>query len=141
MWKNPKKSEKAHNRLGQEGRLLRTRYPDDWKYYDFGKAVFRPKHMAPDELEEGVTQVYLHTTGMSTSLRRGLNTLIETRSLPVSIIGYLWNRGYGSLWVRKYQAVRNASPSRAKLSYLSHPATDRCGGEAELIQGSQERPR
>lgn len=115
---------RLYERLRQEGRLLRTSYPKDWKYYNFTEAVFRPKHMTAYELEEGVAQVYLHTTSRLTSLRRALNSFVQTKSLPVSVVGYLWNRGYGSTCIRKYQSVRNALPSRADLSYLFHPATD-----------------
>ena len=82
-------------------------------HYDFAEAVFTPRHMTPDELEEGVAQIYLHTTSRLASSRRALHSLAETGSLRVSVVGYLWNRGYGSLCVRKYRSTRNASPVRA----------------------------
>jgi radical SAM superfamily enzyme YgiQ (UPF0313 family) len=37
-----------------EGRLLHR----DWTLYDTGHAVFRPKHMSPEELEQGYAWVY-----------------------------------------------------------------------------------
>jgi len=37
-----------------EGRLLHR----DWSLYDTAHAVFRPKHMSPDELEEGYAWIY-----------------------------------------------------------------------------------
>lgn len=120
---------RLYGRLRQEGRLLRTNYPEDWKHYDFTEAVFSPKHMTPDELEEGVAQVYLHTTSRLTSLKRAVNSLVQTRSLPVCIVGYLWNRGYGSTCMRKYQSLRNALPSRTNLSCLFPPATDGESGD------------
>jgi radical SAM superfamily enzyme YgiQ (UPF0313 family) len=38
-----------YQRMEEEGRIL-TR---DWSKYDYGKAVFRPKRMEPEELQEG----------------------------------------------------------------------------------------
>lgn len=102
---------RLYERLRSEGRLLRSNYPDDWRHYDFGEAVFRPKHMSPDELEEGAYQVYRHTTSRITSLRRAFNSLIQTKSLPLTGIAYLLNRGLGSLATSKYQYVKNAVPS------------------------------
>ena len=99
-----------YSRLEQEGRLLRTNYPDDWIHYDMGEAVFRPKHMTPDELEEGVYQVYKHTTSRATSLKRAFNTFIQTRNLLVTAFAYSTNRGYNSIAKRKYQYVKNAAP-------------------------------
>ena len=104
---------RLYARLRSEGRLLRTSYPEDWRHYDFAEAVFTPRHMTPDELEEGVAQIYLHTTSRLASSRRAMHSFTETGSLRVSVVGYLWNRGYGSLCERKYQATRNTRPVRA----------------------------
>jgi radical SAM superfamily enzyme YgiQ (UPF0313 family) len=41
-------------RLEAEGRLLHR----DWSLYDTAHAVFRPKHMSPEELEEGYAWMY-----------------------------------------------------------------------------------
>jgi radical SAM superfamily enzyme YgiQ (UPF0313 family) len=40
--------------MESEGRLLHR----DWSLYDTAHAVFRPKHMTPDELEEGYAWIY-----------------------------------------------------------------------------------
>ena len=109
---------RLYDRLREEGRLLRTNYPDDWRHYDFAEAVFVPKHMGPEELEEGVAQVYLHTTSRFASLNRSLNSFIQTRNLHVPVIAYLWNRGHGSLCIRKYLASRNASPVKVRYTHL-----------------------
>ena len=101
---------RLYNRLKQEGRLLRTDYPEDWKYYDFLEAVFEPRHMSPDELKEGVTQVYKDTTSRATSLKMAFNSMIQTRSLYGTICAYLWNRGYGSVWMRKYEYMKRMNP-------------------------------
>lgn len=125
---------RLYNRLKQEGRLFYTNYPYDWKYYDFGEVVFKPKHMTPDELKEGVTQIYRHTTSRVTLLKKALDTLIQTRSLNLSrpVIGYLTNRAYGSLWIRKYEYVKNALPPEVNESYQYHPVADEESTKAEI---------
>lgn len=129
---------RLYKRLRQEGRLLRTNYPDDWKHYDFTEVVFRPKHMTPDELMEGLDQIYKHTTSRVTSLKRAFNSLIQTRNLHATVIAYLVNRGYGSLWMRKYKYVKNAVTSGVEDSHLSHPVNDGESCEAEFVEGNQE---
>ncbi len=101
-----------YDRLRAEGRLLRTNYPDDWRHYDFEEAVFNPRHMTPDELEEGVYQVYQSVTSRATSLRRAFNSLIQTRSLPLTAVAYSLNRGLGALVTQKYQYVKHVLPHK-----------------------------
>jgi len=99
---------RLYKRLAQEGRLFRTNYPDDWKYYDFTEAVFKPKHMSPDELKEGVAEIYKHTTLRATSLKRAFYSLLNTKNLYATIISYFFNRGYGSICMRKYEDWKKA---------------------------------
>ncbi len=101
---------RLYRRLYQEGRLLRTNYPDDWKYYDVTEVVFEPKHMTPDELREGVFEIYKHTTSRATSLKRAFDSWISTRNLYATVIAYLWNRGYGSICMRKYEKWKSMMP-------------------------------
>ena len=131
---------RLYKRLEQEGRLLLTNYPYDWKHYDMAEAVFRPKHMTPDELEEGVYQVYKHTTSRATSLKRAFNTFVQTENLPVTVIAYSTNRGYDSFVTKKYQYVKNARLSAVEHCTPSYPTTDGESGEAEFTEGSQELP-
>jgi len=110
---------RLYNRLKQEGRLLLTNYPDDWKYYDFAEVLFMPKHMTPDELKEGVTQMYKHTTSRVTSLKRAFNSVIQTKKLLAGAFTYIGNRGAGAVWMRRYEYTKNALPPEVKDSYLS----------------------
>lgn len=43
-----------YQQFEQEGRLLTK----DWKYYNMGHVVFKPKQMTPDELLQGVRMMY-----------------------------------------------------------------------------------
>jgi radical SAM superfamily enzyme YgiQ (UPF0313 family) len=122
---------RLYNRLRSEGRLLLTNYPDDWRHYDFGEAVFWPRHMTADELEEGVAEVYRHTTSRFSSLQRALNTLTQTKNLPAAVNAYFWNRGYGSLLERKCWYVKNTRAPWVEYSCLQPAATRRDSSVAE----------
>jgi radical SAM superfamily enzyme YgiQ (UPF0313 family) len=97
---------RLYRRLEREGRLLRTNFPDDWKHYDMGEAVFKPKHFTAEELEEGAYLVYRSCTSIGTSLTRAFNTFIQTRNLPLAYFIYSLNRGYATFATKKYQYVK-----------------------------------
>jgi len=99
---------RLYERLKTEGRLLRTNFPEDWQYYDFERAVFKPKHMAADDLEDGVYQVYKQVTSRVTSFTRAFNSFIQTKKMPLAAFAYSLNRGLGSLAAKKYRFARGS---------------------------------
>jgi len=105
---NPFPGTRLYDRLQQEGRLLRTDYPNDWKHYDFMEVLFKPRHMTPEELGEGVAQVYRDTTSRRVCLKRALKSAVQTRDLLGSAVAYFGNRGAGTLW-------RESAKERAHL--------------------------
>ncbi len=111
------------NSLQEQGRLLRSNFPTDWTHYDFTEVVFKPKHMTPDELMEGLTQMYRDTSSRMTSLKRAFVTLLQSRSLVGTATAYAWNRGSGPLWIQKYEHTKNALPPEARYSSVSEPST------------------
>lgn len=102
---------RLYTRLKQEGRLLRTRYPSDWKHYGFTEAVFKPSHMTPEELEEGATQVYGDTCSIGKSLKRALNSAIQARSMYGGFTIFSYNRGFRTFWLRNYRHVEDTRAS------------------------------
>ena len=52
--------------MESEGRLLHR----DWSLYDTGHAVFRPRHMSPEELEQGYGWLYERLFSPSSIWRR-----------------------------------------------------------------------
>jgi len=128
---------RLYARLKQEGRLLRTNYPGDWKHYGFVEAVFRPKHMTAVELEEGVTQVYAHTASRVTSVKRALNSVIFSRSLYGGVVAYLYNRGYGSFWIKNYESIKDGLPTRSADFYLSCDIMDLDSCKTESVEGTE----
>ncbi|MCU0599611.1 MAG: hypothetical protein MUE70_10190, partial [Desulfobacterales bacterium] len=73
-------------------------YPHDWQYLDFTKVLYKPKNMTPDQLREGVAQVYRDTSSRFISLKRAFNSYVATKDLLGAIISYFGNRSSGDLW-------------------------------------------
>jgi len=116
---------RLYRRLAQEGRLLYTDYPEAWKYYDFTEAVFKPRHMTPDELKEGVAEIYRHTALRATSLKRALRSLLSTKNLYATAISYVFNRGYGSICMRKYEKWKKSISSSPLLEKKSEKESEK----------------
>jgi radical SAM superfamily enzyme YgiQ (UPF0313 family) len=74
-----------------EGRLLHK----DWTLYDTAHAVFRPKHMSPEELEEGYAWIYQRLFSHASIWRRRPE---DWRSVaPYMAMSYLYKRS-NRLW-------------------------------------------
>jgi radical SAM superfamily enzyme YgiQ (UPF0313 family) len=72
--------------MESEGRLLHR----DWALYDTGHAVFRPRHMSPEELEEGYSRTYRRLFSHQSIWRRRPE---DWRSVPTYLAGaYLYKR-------------------------------------------------
>jgi radical SAM superfamily enzyme YgiQ (UPF0313 family) len=72
--------------MESEGRLLHK----DWSLYDTSHAVFRPRHMTPDELEEGYSWCYERLFSHSSIWRRRPN---DWRAVPPYLaMSYLYKR-------------------------------------------------
>jgi radical SAM superfamily enzyme YgiQ (UPF0313 family) len=72
--------------MESEGRLLHR----DWSLYDTAHAVFRPKHMSPEELEEGYAWIYQRLFSHASIWRRRPQ---EWRGVaPYIAMSYLYKR-------------------------------------------------
>jgi radical SAM superfamily enzyme YgiQ (UPF0313 family) len=58
-------------KLDDEKRILTK----DWKYYNMGHAVFKPKQMTPEELLRGVQQMYAQFYTPSYTMKRILQNI------------------------------------------------------------------
>jgi radical SAM superfamily enzyme YgiQ (UPF0313 family) len=100
---NPLPGTKIYEMLKKEKRLLYTNYPEDWELYDnFGNVLFRPREMRPEELQEGLLQVYKATTGNSKNVGRALGTLFRTKNVWAAGGAYLWNDILGKEFRKQY---------------------------------------
>jgi radical SAM superfamily enzyme YgiQ (UPF0313 family) len=69
-----------------QGRILHR----DWSLYDTGHAVFQPKHMAPEELEQGYAWIYRHLFSHTSIWRRRPQQL---QAIPLYLaMSYLYKR-------------------------------------------------
>lgn len=87
----PAPGTELYNRLKRENRLLRTNYPEDWKYYHFNEIVFRPMKMSPEELSEAMLENWSIMYDNKLLLKKMLRTLKETGNSIAAISAYLSN--------------------------------------------------
>ena len=116
---------RLYERMKSDGRLLRTNYPQDWRHYDTAEAVFILKNMTPNELEQGVYQIYKQITSRKTSLKRALNSFMQTKNLTMTAITYSINRGLNSFVDNKYQWVTKERSLSVESCQPSHPVEER----------------
>ncbi len=68
--------------MESEGRLLHK----DWRLYDTAHAVFRPRHMSPEELEEGYAWCYETTLLARLDLAATAGRLARRAALPGDVV-------------------------------------------------------
>jgi radical SAM superfamily enzyme YgiQ (UPF0313 family) len=74
-----------------QGRILHR----DWTLYDTGHAVFQPKHMTPEELEQGYAWIYQRLFSHSSIWRRRpqVETWKDLQAIPLYLaMSYLYKR-------------------------------------------------
>lgn len=87
-----------YRQMAEEGRLLLTDYPRDWKHYTIFEPVFRMKSFSPREAYKGLLNAYTEMSALTTSLRRAYRTFGYTRSLFSTGIAFSWNyQAYNTL--------------------------------------------
>jgi len=80
-----------YNQIVSEDRLLLTNYPADWQHYTIFQPVFKPRHMTPQELHEGLIGAYKEVSSLRSSVSRGLRTFMNTKSLFSTGLSFSWN--------------------------------------------------
>lgn len=101
--------------MESEGRLLHR----DWSRYDTGHAVFRPKHMTPEELEHGYGWMYQRLFSHASIWRR--RPADWQAAVPYFAMSYLYKRSnrFWHLLIRNEQVHRVWSPL-VNLTRLRH---------------------
>ncbi|HEY1342044.1 MAG TPA: radical SAM protein [Bryobacteraceae bacterium] len=98
-----------------EGRLLHR----DWSLYDTAHTVFRPKHMTPEDLDEGYAWIYRRLFSHASIWRRRPE---DWRAVPPYLgMSYLYKRS-NRLWryLIKYHLVQAAWRPLVELTRLRH---------------------
>jgi radical SAM superfamily enzyme YgiQ (UPF0313 family) len=101
--------------IESEGRLLHR----DWSLYDTAHAVFRPKHMTPEELEHGYGWIYQRLFSHASIWRRRPEDWSAVA--PYLAMSYLYKRS-NRFWrpLIKYDLVRAAWRPLVELTRLRH---------------------
>ena len=77
----------VYDRFKKERRLL----TEDWKYYDHGTVVFKPKNMTPQELMEGHLWVKREFYKISSIAKRSSDALLHPLLYTAMNFGYRKN--------------------------------------------------
>ena len=89
-----------YKQLVEENRLLLTDFPNDWRHYNIFEPVFQMKSFTPGEAYKELLGAYSEMSSFMTSLKRGLTTFRNTRSLFSTGIAFSWN-------YQAYKTIRN----------------------------------
>jgi radical SAM superfamily enzyme YgiQ (UPF0313 family) len=94
---------RLYERFKAEGRLI----SQDWYYYNHQSVVFRPKHMTPEQLQEGYSYVWQEFYSLPGVVRHAAWTLGMKPALSRRILFFLlWNLSYHAIRKEKDGAVR-----------------------------------
>jgi len=107
-----------YKQMVEEGRLLLTNYPNDWRHYNIFEPVFQMKSFTAREAYENLLQAYTEMSAFGTSFKRAWTTFKTTRSLFSTGIAFSWNyHAYKTisqtptpLAVREGMVMKNVKP-------------------------------
>ncbi|MBE9516552.1 MAG: B12-binding domain-containing radical SAM protein [Proteobacteria bacterium] len=80
-----------YKQMVEENRLLLTNFPNDWKHYNIFEPVFEMNSMTPAEAYQGLLDAYAEVSSLGSTLKRGMRTFMNTRSLFSTGIAFSWN--------------------------------------------------
>ncbi len=81
-----------YEKLKKEKRLIFTKYPEDWKWYDLFNVTFKLKNFTAYELFRGINYIVRKKLSYRAIIFQFLKTLIQTRSIVSAILGYSFNK-------------------------------------------------
>ena len=80
-----------YRQMAAEKRLLLTNYPNDWSHYNIVEPVYQMKNFTPEEAYQGLLKAYEEVSSFTTSLKRGVRTFMNTKSVFSTGISFSWN--------------------------------------------------
>ncbi len=82
---------KLYNDFLEQGRLIKTNYPDDWNHYQFTSVVYHPASMRHDELHESTHRIWHDNYNLKIIRKKAFKTFWQQRRWNL----YLWfTRGF-----------------------------------------------
>jgi radical SAM superfamily enzyme YgiQ (UPF0313 family) len=83
--------------LEEEGRLLYTKFPEDWAHYDLTKLVHQPVEMEPDELWDVIRECTEQVYDAATLKSKARRTLETTGKMDATEFAYRTNMNYRNI--------------------------------------------
>ena len=80
-----------YKKMVAQDRLLLKNFPNDWRHYNIFEPVFQMSDMTPEEAYQGLLDSYEQVSSLGTTLKRGVKTFMNTRSLFSTGIAFSWN--------------------------------------------------
>jgi radical SAM superfamily enzyme YgiQ (UPF0313 family) len=119
-----------------QGRILHR----DWTLYDTGHAVFQPKHMTPEELEQGYAWIYQRLFSHASIWRRRprVETWRDWQAIPLYVaMSYLYKRS-NRFWhlLIKHDLVNPVWKPLVEMTRLRHVRYRRRLAQQEMAVGA-----
>jgi radical SAM superfamily enzyme YgiQ (UPF0313 family) len=89
------------DRLRQEGRLLYTRFPQDWDRYDMTEVVYQPGGMEPAALSQAMNACNRRMHARKVLLRKAAYTLLLTRDPMAMMFAWQSNINYRNVAIER----------------------------------------
>ncbi len=88
---------RVYKKAVDEGRLLKNKFPDDWKYYHFVEVTMKPKNIEPIRLRELMRMINRDLFCKENLRKRMFRTLWYTKSFTAAYQSYAYNCTYGRM--------------------------------------------
>ena len=88
---------RTYKRMEEEGRIIRTNYPEDWQYYSVIDVTFKPNNMSPEKLKEVMDNNWLELYDKKTITRKFIKTLRGTKDIQSSTWAVSTNMSYRNI--------------------------------------------
>jgi radical SAM superfamily enzyme YgiQ (UPF0313 family) len=90
---------KFFNDLEKNKRIIDNDYPAAWRNYRFTRLVFKPKNLDIQDVYDGVFYMKKQYYGFFSSIKRYINTLIDTKSFSTTFTCFMINKSYKHAWL------------------------------------------
>ncbi|MGB9721220.1 MAG: B12-binding domain-containing radical SAM protein [bacterium] len=89
--------------LHKQGRIIYTKYPEDWEHYTFAEVTYHPLSITPSELENARQYVVKKIYNWNAVLKKFIKTLWRTKSIISSLWALAFNLFLRQATIRSYR--------------------------------------
>ncbi len=103
---------KLYEELYNQGRIIYTRYPEDWEHYTFAEVTYHTLGMTVNELENARKYVVKKIYNWSAVLKRFIKTLWLTKNLITTVWAFAFHLFLRQATIRSYRlSIKKNSPN------------------------------